>query len=200
MSSTRRGCFTARVRRVRRRIDDVSIVQRCVSNLSRGTGGLARSVGEARMYWARGRNSTFSGVADAGSTQLWLVERMGNQGGAAFRNSQINSDRGDPPFLIWRGTDTSDSRGYGSSFLPLDLDQRFTSPVPTESPTRRDFSRRRANQSGVFSMNNRSNWRVKSSGVCFQGEVRRAGGHNRTRHQLHTPYQPHTKWPACPSP
>ena len=82
----------------------------------------------------------FRGVADAGSTQLWLVERIGNQCGAAFRNSQINSDRGDPPFLIWRGTDTSDSRGYGSSFLPLDLDQRFTSPVPTESPRRRDFN------------------------------------------------------------
>jgi hypothetical protein len=74
----------------------------------------------------------FRGVADAGSTQLWLVERIGNQCGAAFRNSQINSDRGDPPFL--------NSRGYGSSFLPLDLDQRFTSPVPTESPRRRDFN------------------------------------------------------------
>jgi hypothetical protein len=140
VSSTRRGCFTARVRRVRRRIDDVSIVQRCVSNLSRGTGGLARSVGEARMIDGRGVEiALFRGVADAGSTQLWLVERIGNQCGAAFRNSQINSDRGDPPFLIWRGTDTSDSRGYGSSFLPLDLDQRFTSPVVAESSKKMRF-------------------------------------------------------------
>ena len=102
VSSTRRGCFTARVRRVRRRIDDVSIVQRCVSNLSRGTGGLARSVGEEMMF-GRGSGLHFS-LESCGRRLHAIVARgtYGNQGGAAFRNSQINSDRGDPPFLIWR--------------------------------------------------------------------------------------------------
>ena len=102
VSSTRRGCFTARVRRVRRRIDDVSIVQRCVSNLSRGTGGLARSVGEEMMF-GRGSGLHFS-LESCGRRLHAIVARgtYGNQDGAAFRNSQINSDRGDPPFLIWR--------------------------------------------------------------------------------------------------
>ena len=82
----------------------------------------------------------FRGVADAGSTQLWLVERIGNQCGAAFRNLQINSDRGDPPFLIWRGTDTSDSRGYGSSFFATRFRPTFHESRAHRVAARRDFS------------------------------------------------------------
>ena len=45
-----------------------------------------------------GRNSTFS--RSCGRRLHAIVARgsFGNQCGAAFRNSQINSDRGDPPF------------------------------------------------------------------------------------------------------
>ena len=81
VSSTRRGCFTARVRRVRRRIDDVSIVQRCVSNLSRGTGGLARSVGEAMMLGAGVGVALFSrelrtpAPRNCGSWNVWQSGR-----------------------------------------------------------------------------------------------------------------------------
>ena len=83
----------------------------------------------------------FRGVADAGSTQLWLVERIGNQCGAAFRNSQINSDRGDPPFLIWRG-----DRHVGFAWLWVFVFATRFRPTFHESrahrvAARRDFSK-----------------------------------------------------------
>jgi len=141
VSSTRRGCFTARVRRVRRRIDDVSIVQRCVSNLSRGTGGLARSVGEEMMF-GRGSGLHFS-LESCGRRLHAIVARgtYGNQGGAAFRNSQINSDRGDPPFLIWRG-----DRHVGFAWLWVFVFATRFRPTFHESrahrvAARRDFSK-----------------------------------------------------------
>ena len=81
--------------------------ERYVSNLSRGTGGLARSVGEARMIDGRGVEIALFRES-CGRRLHAIVARgtYGNQGGAAFRNSQINSDRGDPPFLIWREVQT----------------------------------------------------------------------------------------------